>query len=75
MMKAVYDACMAANTELPKEVDDFFGFDPPDDAGVKVEIKEHACCKEYEDEGSTGYEIDVTKLPKDVTILRFRYSW
>lgn len=74
-MKAIYDACHAADMDVPKEVDNFFGFDTPDDAGVEVDIEEHDCCQEYNEDGSEGFEIDVSKLPKDVTILRFYNSW
>ena len=37
-MKAVWDACTMANTSIPQEVRDFFGCEPPDKAGVVVEV-------------------------------------
>ncbi len=74
-MKAVYDACLQADTKVPKAVEDFFGYDPPDDAGVVVDLEKHACCQEYKEDAREGFEIDVTKLPKDVTLIRFYNSW
>lgn len=75
-MKAVYDACIAAETTPPKEVMEFFGHEDPDDSGVEVEIEDTDAVSEYSDEYSAhGYEIDIRKLPKDVHILRFYNSY
>lgn len=74
-MKKVWDACQAADIDTPKDVEEYFDGDEPDDAGVVVELRKHACCKEYGAEMQSGYEIDVTKLPKDVTIIRFVNSY
>jgi len=70
-MKAVHDACVAAGTDLPKGVDEFFGWDTPDNKGVTVDLEKDECCKEYNGNAEDGFEIDVTKLPKDVTVIRF----
>jgi hypothetical protein len=74
-MKKAWDACADAGIGTPEEVDSFFGNEFPDEAGVKVEIEEHECCSEIEGNAQTGFEIDVTKLPKDVTVIRFVNSW
>lgn len=74
-MKKVYDACQEAGTDLPDDVDKFFNGEPPDDAGVEVDLEDHACCKPYGGDSSDGFDIDVTKLPKDVTIIRFYNSY
>lgn len=75
-MKTVYDACHDAGVDPPDEVSDFFEDGPPDAAGVRVELgsrygEKHECCTEYSDDAANGFEIDVTKLPKDVKIIRF----
>lgn len=74
-MKAVWDACRAAKVEIPKDVDIFFNYKAPDNAGVEIEL--HKIAKEWQDEhgGRSGLEIDITKLPKDVKIIRFINSW
>jgi len=77
-MKAVYDACAAAKIVPPKEVGEFFGFNNPDENGVEVrenDLVKAGCLKPYATQGQSGFEIDITKLPKDVTIVRFFNSW
>lgn len=80
-MKAVYDACVAAGTSTPKEVDDFFNGGSPDTIGV-IAATVHDSTKllppwvtKVEREMESGFEIDVTKLPKDVTVVRFTNSY
>lgn len=66
--KTIWDACEAAGVKLPKEVYEFFnGIYPEDDKGVSVNIP-HA---EYNNDCRTGIDVDISKLPKDVTIVRF----
>jgi hypothetical protein len=74
-MKAVWDACEAAGTDIPKDVERFFNGESPDDQGVAIDIKDHACCESYDGDGSQGFEIDLKKLPPDVTIIRFYNSY
>lgn len=82
-MKAAWDACKAAGTEPPKEVDDFFDGYPPDPAGVEVgSVGQYTDDKDMPPwvkncdlEGCDGFEIDVSKLPKDVTVVRFFCSY
>lgn len=76
-MKAVWDACEVAGIKIPDEVMEYFNHERPDDIGVKMNmsIKTHECLSEYSGDGESGYEIDVTKLPKDVTVIRFCNSW
>jgi hypothetical protein len=74
-MKAIWEACERGHVPLPREVIDFFAGNPPDDAGVEVPLDKHACVSPHKSEGQNGYEVDVTALPKDVTIIRFFNSW
>lgn len=74
-MKAVYDACVAAKTSIPKEVMEFFDGEPPDKFGVRVEIEKLPCTKEYNDDMRQGFEVDLKKLPADVTVIRFYNSY
>jgi hypothetical protein len=77
-MKAIWDACEAADVELPDRVDDYFGGERPDPAGVEVSedslIAAGAVAK-WKDEYSEGYEVHVDKLPQDVKIVRVYNSW
>lgn len=77
-MKAAWDACEAAGTDQPKAVGEFFRWDRPDDAGVAVPERELEACgalRRYTADAVDGYEVDVTKLPPDVKIIRFTNSW
>ena len=74
-MKAVRDACLKAKINTPKEVDDFFDGKTPDEKGVEVDLKSLPCCKKWNVDYAEGYEIDVSKLPKDVTIIRAYTSY
>ena len=79
-MKAAWDACQAAHVAVPKEVGEFFDWSEPDEAGVKVQLEDSSkkklgCVKPYQADMQDGFEVDVTKLPKDVTIIRFYNSY
>lgn len=65
-MKAIYDSCKAAGVSPPGEVEEFFDYTRPDDAGAEVEIPIKAWNSEY----ASGYEINIKDLPKDVYIIR-----
>lgn len=74
-MKAVYDACLSADIEVPDEVWEFFNHERPDNAGVLMEIEEHECVSAYNGTSSAGFEVEIAKLPKDIKIIRFFNSW
>ncbi len=74
-MKDVRDACIAAKIPVPKEVDQFFGWTTPTDAGVEVDLEKTDCVRSYEGCSGGGFDVDVKLLPKDVTIIRFYNSW
>ena len=74
-MKKVYDACTAADVTVPPEVWAFFDDEAPDETGVLVELDGEPCCREFSDDGKSGFEVDVTLLPKDVRYVRFTNSW
>ena len=69
--KAVWDACKQAGIKIPKEIEEYFDWRDPDPAGVEVKIK----ASEYTAEDIDGLEVDLTKLPKDVTTLKFCVSY
>jgi hypothetical protein len=73
-MKSVYDACRANKIGLPKEVEDFFRGESPCDQGVIMDIRKHECCKPDMREMYDGFTIELAKLPKDTTHVRFTNS-
>lgn len=74
-MKAVWDACEKAGIDPPDEVDDFFDGEAPNDAGVKVDAEEDEAVEELEEDGTSGFKVDITKLPKDVRFIIFYNAW
>jgi hypothetical protein len=73
-MKAVWDACEMADTEVPQAVEQFFGGEAPDGKpGMEVELGE--AVTEWMCDSESGYEVDLVKLPPDVRVLRFYNSW
>ncbi len=74
-MKAAWEACDAAGLRIPAEVAEFFGHEDPDESGVEVEIEDTESVTEYRAEMREGFEVDVTKLPPDVKIIRFFNSY
>lgn len=76
-MKAVWDACKEARIDPPDDVDDYFNGEDPEEQGVVVEIEETDCCKEWSDgeRCASGFQIDLKKLPKDLTHIRVYNSW
>lgn len=74
-MKAIWDACTAAGMPIPREVEKFFGDSDPDPQGVEVPLRNTPCCAEYSADMQDGFEIDVRKLPEDVTIIRCYTSY
>jgi hypothetical protein len=79
-MRAVWLACEAAGVGFPEPVAKFFDGEPPDPAGVEVEeseLRKSGAVTDWNDGriGAEGFEVDVRKLPADVTVLRFYNSW
>lgn len=74
-MKAVYDSCMDAGVPLPVEVERFFGGDKPCDKGVIVRLDRDKHYTEGSDDGRDWMDLDLTKLPNDVKIVRFVASF
>lgn len=75
-MKALYDACAALNIDQPNAVDAFFNYEPPNKLGSIIDqdnLKD--AIKGYSDDMEDGYEIEIAKLPKDVTHIRIYDSY
>lgn len=70
-MKKIWDLCEELKATIPQEVIDFFDGEKPDGKGVIVDIEK----QDYSNEYSSGYEIDLSKIPEHVKIIRFTNSW
>lgn len=76
-MKAVYDACRAADVDLPNEVECYFDNNSPDGYGSEVElVRTSGAVRLYNDGSSrSGFDVELGKLPEGVTHIRFYNSW
>lgn len=78
-LRAVWDAYAAAGVRPPAEVGRFFQGESPDAHGVEVtteqSLEECGALHEWADFSREGYEINVSKLPSDVTVIRFYNSY
>lgn len=77
--KKILLACSEAEVSLPKETAKYFGGEDADesmlDEKLSVELKEGVHYKDWSQDSSSGFEVDLTKLPAGVTKLRFYNNW
>ena len=67
-MKKVWDSCSTAGIEPPEEVSKFFEWEPPDDAGVEINLEGTSAVREYNAESRYGYEVVIAEL-RDYTLI------
>lgn len=72
-MKAAYDACLNARVEVPDEVLEFFGGEPPDDAGMEVSVQDSVIG--FSSEYRQGFTVDLKRLPPRIRFIRFYNSF
>lgn len=71
--KAAHDACVAAGVEPPLELSKFFGFDPPTEHGREIDIS--AAVSNWQNDARAGVDVDLSKLPPGVKVIRFFNAW
>jgi hypothetical protein len=74
-MKAAWEACITAGVDVPPAIMKFFGYDKPDPAGIVVRLDDTSACKEHSEDGESGFEVQLDKLPPNITAIRFINSW
>jgi len=72
-MKFVYDACVQAGIPIPDEVENFFNGEEPDESGVEIDIDN--ILQKWGDDSRDGYQLELSRLPKEITIIRFYNAW
>ena len=70
-MLNIINSCKAQNIKVPKEVNEFFNGEEPNKLGVSVDLMDLDCCLLINSSGRVGFSIDITKLPKDISIIQF----
>lgn len=71
MMKAIWDACEAANVEPPEVVQQFFSYTEPDPNGNLHPIK----FRQWAGNSCDGIEVNVDDIPDYVRTIRFIVSY
>jgi len=82
LMLDIQKSCQRAGVQIPKDVLAFFNHvEKPCDRGYEIQMAilgcsqyNHPCATQYQGPYSSGIEIDVKKLPENVTHLRFLVS-
>lgn len=77
-MKAVWDACVAADMAVPDEVLQFFNYEDPDEAGVIINLSHHSAVRVWSPGGDSmkeGVEVELAALPPTVQTVRFVNSY
>jgi len=72
-MKAVFDACAKACVPLPKEVDEYFNGEEPDELGIEKDLGD--AVQEYSVDMRDGFQVELAKIPKNITHIRFINSY
>lgn len=85
--KEILLLCNKNGVSLPKETSEYFNCQPDESMGTRdyvqylidkklsVELGEGIHYVEYSDDSSSGFEVELSKLPQGVTKLRFCNSW
>lgn len=69
----IYKLCKEMNINPPREIEEFFDGEVCE-AGIITELPADALM-EYGDDCREYFEVDLTKIPKDVTKIRFVNSY
>ncbi len=73
-MKLVWDTCRSLGIQIPEEIHEFFGWDEPDSLGIMVDL-DKVCRKWSDGDMREGLELDVAKIPKGLSYIRFYNSY
>jgi hypothetical protein len=73
--KKIWDLCEQSNVSLPQETKEYFkGCDQVEER-LEIELIKGQHYDDWNRNSSEGIEVDLTKLPKGVTKLRFYNAW
>ena len=76
---SVYNVCREAGVSLPKETADYFGSNQPysglPEEKLEFKLEKGVHYKNFSQNMCQGFEIEIDKLPKEVTKIRFFNSY
>lgn len=70
----IFQMCKTEGVSLPKETEDYFGGEKPEEK-LRFPLTKGVHYKNHSEEMEDGFEVDLSKLPKEVTRLRFVNSY
>jgi len=73
-MKAIYDAYVAADLQVPDSIRNFFSWCEPSEYGVIVRLPT-GCLREHRGNDEASIDILLKELPEDMTVIRVVNSW
>ena len=68
---AAFKACEDAGIEIPQQLWEYFNDETPCGDGISTKIP----YEKRTDDGNVTYEVDVSKLPPQVTKVQFIIGW
>jgi hypothetical protein len=75
-MKAIWDNCEEMGITVPTEVSYYFNWESPDEQGVVLQLQQMpGVVEKFSNEYSSGFVVNVDKLPEDIKQIRFTNSW
>lgn len=74
-MYAAYQSCLAAGISIPDEINEYFDWSTPNENGRKIELRRGDSIKEYKADMREGFDVDLSKLPPNITHVRFFVSY
>lgn len=69
----VLNACEKAGVAAPDEIEKYFLYESNTDAALEIQVDTSKY--EWEDDDSSGFEIDIRELPEGVKKIRFFNSY
>ncbi len=72
-MVAVMRACEEASISWPKEVDKYFDSEVNEDGPLQVDLAD--AVEEGHGDSDEWWDVDLSKLPKGITKIRFRHGY
>lgn len=74
-MKSILEGCSKLGIEPPPEVRQFFQQTFADGMLVELLPPDHPAMKSFDDDMKSGWEVELSKLPPDVKVLRFFHDY
>lgn len=75
-MREVYLACKKAGVAVPDRVQEFFDWQEPSDLGIITDLDLSPAVNAYNDgQSREGFDVEISKLPSNITHIRFYLSW